>query len=171
MLQGCPSWKWFYPYHYAPFASDFKNITNVRNDFDKGTVPFAPLEQLMGVFPASSGKFLPVSWRELMRKDVSWFPYATKMHFVSTCLSILTPYSMFAPLQDSPIIDFYPTNFRVDLNGKKWAWQGVALLPFVDEQRLLQALSTVYLNLTPYEGLCHARCMMYSIKNVHCLKI
>ena len=60
-MQGCPSWKWFYPYHYAPFASDFKNITRVRNDFDRGTTPFAPLEQLMGVFPASSGKFLPLS--------------------------------------------------------------------------------------------------------------
>ena len=30
--------------------------------------------------------------------------------------------------------------------------QGVALLPFVDEQRLLQALSFVYPNLTAYEG-------------------
>ena len=68
--QGCPSWKWFYPYHYAPFVSDFKNITRVRNDFDRGTTPFAPLEQLMGVFPASSGKFLPLSWRELMMRDV-----------------------------------------------------------------------------------------------------
>ena len=50
-VRGCPSWKWFYPYHYAPFASDFKDITKVRNDFDQGTVPFAPLEQLMGVSP------------------------------------------------------------------------------------------------------------------------
>jgi 5'-3' exoribonuclease 2 len=28
----------------------------------------------------------------------------------------------------------------VDLNGKKQAWQGVALLPFVDEARLKKAL-------------------------------
>lgn len=32
---------------------------------------FKPLEQLMGVFPAASGKFLPPTWRELMSHPVS----------------------------------------------------------------------------------------------------
>ncbi len=68
--QGCPSWKWFYPYHYAPFASDFKQISHIRNDFDRDTQPFRPLEQLMGVFPEASGTFLPPSWREFMAVEV-----------------------------------------------------------------------------------------------------
>lgn len=45
--------------------------------------------------------------------------------------------------ENSSIIDFYPPDFEIDLNGKKFAWQGVALLPFVDEQRLLAALKDV----------------------------
>ncbi len=54
--------------------------------------------------------------------------------------------------QFSPIIDFYPEDFKIDLNGKKFAWQGVALLPFVDEARLHSALESVYKELTIAEG-------------------
>ncbi|CAI5780498.1 5' [Podarcis lilfordi] len=119
--QGCASWKWYYPFHYAPFASDFEGIADMPSDFEKGTKPFRPLEQLMGVFPAASGNFLPPTWRNLMTDP------------------------------ESSIIDFYPEDFAIDLNGKKYAWQGVALLPFVDERRLRAALAEVYPDLTPEE--------------------
>lgn len=36
-----------------------------------------------------------------------------------------------------------PYLLHADLNGKKFAWQGVALLPFVDEKRLLRTLKKV----------------------------
>uniref|UniRef100_A0A8C1JB58 5'-3' exoribonuclease n=1 Tax=Cyprinus carpio TaxID=7962 RepID=A0A8C1JB58_CYPCA len=52
---------------------------------------------------------------------------------------------------ESSIIDFYPDDFAIDLNGKKYAWQGVALLPFVDERRLRAALADVYPDLSPEE--------------------
>lgn len=52
---------------------------------------------------------------------------------------------------ECPIIDFYPEDFKIDLNGKKYAWQGVALLPFVDEVRLKRALESVYPMLTAEE--------------------
>uniref|UniRef100_A0A671SHR8 5'-3' exoribonuclease n=1 Tax=Sinocyclocheilus anshuiensis TaxID=1608454 RepID=A0A671SHR8_9TELE len=119
--QGCASWKWYFPFHYAPFASDFKDIKGMFSDFEKGTKPFKPLEQLMGVFPAASGNFLPQIWRALMTDP------------------------------ESSIIDFYPDDFAIDLNGKKYAWQGVALLPFVDERRLRAALADVYPDLSPEE--------------------
>uniref|UniRef100_A0A8C9TSF2 5'-3' exoribonuclease n=1 Tax=Scleropages formosus TaxID=113540 RepID=A0A8C9TSF2_SCLFO len=118
---GCASWKWYFPFHYAPFASDFKDIKGMFMEFETGTKPFKPLEQLMGVFPAASGNFLPTTWRALMTNP------------------------------DSSIIDFYPEDFAIDLNGKKYAWQGVALLPFVDERRLRAALEEVYPDLTPEE--------------------
>jgi 5'-3' exoribonuclease 2 len=115
--QGCASWEWYFPFHYAPFASDFLNITGISKKFSKGT-PFKPLEQLMGVFPAASKQHVPQPFAQLMD----------------------TP--------DSPIIDFYPEDFQIDLNGKKFAWQGVALLPFVDEKRLFKAVEPYRKELT-----------------------
>ncbi|KAL6261185.1 hypothetical protein P5V15_008709 [Pogonomyrmex californicus] len=119
--QGCASWRWYFPYHYAPFASDFINIGGLSTEFEKDTVPFRPLEQLMGVFPAASSKHVPVPWAKLMTDP------------------------------KSQIIDFYPEDFKIDLNGKKFAWQGVALLPFVDEKRLFKALAPYYDSLTEAE--------------------
>lgn len=54
--------------------------------------------------------------------------------------------------QKSTIIDFYPEDFKIDLNGKKFAWQGVALLPFVEEDRLFKALEPYYELLTDAES-------------------
>ena len=54
--------------------------------------------------------------------------------------------------EDSPIIDFYPTSFDIDMNGKRMAWQGVALLPFIDEKRLLDAVAPEYPKLTEDEN-------------------
>lgn len=119
--QGCPSWQWYYPYHYSPFAADFVDIASLDISFDTGQ-PFLPFEQLMGVLPAASRANLPAPFQWLMTSD------------------------------DSEIIDFYPTDFAIDMNGKKMAWQGVALLPFIDEKRLLAALARRYTELTAEEG-------------------
>jgi len=52
---------------------------------------------------------------------------------------------------ESPIMDFYPTTFEIDMNGKKMTWQGVALLPFIDEHRLLESMHPRYPKLTEAE--------------------
>ena len=112
-FQGCPSWTWYYPHHYAPFAADFVALKDLKIEFSKGT-PSKPYEQLMGVLPAASNHAIPEVFRPLMEEE------------------------------DSEIIDFYPADFPIDLNGKKFAWQGVALLPFIDQKRLLDAMATKY---------------------------
>jgi 5'-3' exoribonuclease 2 len=68
--QGCASWKWYFPYHYAPFASDFVHIAGLSTEFEQDSKPFRPLEQLMGVFPAASCKHVPAPWAHLMSDPV-----------------------------------------------------------------------------------------------------
>ncbi|ANB14155.1 ssRNA exonuclease RAT1 [Sugiyamaella lignohabitans] len=118
--QGCPSWNWYFPYHYAPFAQDLVDLAEIEIKFELGE-PFAPFEQLMSVLPADSSHTLP---------------------------------DIFHPLMSDPkssIIDFYPVDFPIDMNGKKMAWQGVALLPFIDEKRLLTEVQALYPHLTDHE--------------------
>lgn len=62
---GCGSWTWYYPYLYAPLASDLRNIGQVPLVFEKGE-PFTPLLQLLSVLPPQSGNFLPSSYEHLM---------------------------------------------------------------------------------------------------------
>ena len=37
--RGVPSWGWFYPFHYAPMASDLVRLYENRTTFSKGTWP------------------------------------------------------------------------------------------------------------------------------------
>ena len=46
----------------------------------------------------------------------------------------------------SPLHYFYPTDFEIDMNGKKSSWEGFALIPFVDENLLLDCVKKIDLS-------------------------
>ncbi|KJX99637.1 5'-3' exoribonuclease 1 like protein [Zymoseptoria brevis] len=74
--------------------------------------PFRPYQQLMGVLPDRSKTIVPQVYHDLMTNP------------------------------KSPIIDFYPREFELDMNGKKMDWEAVVKIPFIDETRLLSAMAT-----------------------------
>lgn len=109
-FQGVCSWSWYFPYYYAPLASDLARFGfNESFTFTLGD-PFKPFHQLMAVLPARSRHCLPKCLQRLMTD------------------------------QDSPIIDFYPTEFEEDPDGKRFRWQWVVKLPFIDENRLISVV-------------------------------
>lgn len=111
---GCPSWRWFYPYHYAPMASDLVGLTWATNISDFGkSEPFLPFQQLLAVLPPQSAWCLPSALQKLMRD------------------------------KSSPIHQFYPSDFEVDMDGKRNVWEGVVKLPFVEESLLLEAYYSI----------------------------
>lgn len=83
--------------------------------------PFTPVAQLLAVLPPYSAKAVPPCMRSLMLDD------------------------------ESEIIDFYPRDFFVDLKGKRFAWMGEVIVPFIEEERLLNAMSKKVSQLTPSE--------------------
>ncbi|XP_054983109.1 5'-3' exoribonuclease 1 [Sorex araneus] len=128
---GVQSWSWFYPYHYAPFLSDIRNISALQIQFELGK-PFKPFEQLLAVLPAASKSLLPECYQHLMTSE------------------------------DSPIIEYYPPDFKTDLNGKQQEWEAVVLIPFIDEKRLLEAMETCNHSLKKEERKRnqHSECLM-----------
>lgn len=67
---GCVSWSWYYPHHYAPWITDVKGFTDMNLTFELST-PFRPFEQLLSVLPAASKDLLPPLLQTLMINPAS----------------------------------------------------------------------------------------------------
>ncbi|QLL34535.1 hypothetical protein HG536_0G03970 [Torulaspora globosa] len=68
--RGCPSWGWYFHYHYAPRISDLAKGLNQIIKFNKGK-PFTPFQQLMAVLPERSKNLIPTPFRPLMFDEKS----------------------------------------------------------------------------------------------------
>jgi 5'-3' exonuclease len=75
--------------------------------------PFTPLLQLLSVLPPQSAKMLPASYEEVMTNP------------------------------ESPLVDYYPSDFTVDANGKKNAWESIVRIPFIVEEDLISTVGGI----------------------------
>jgi 5'-3' exonuclease/20S proteasome alpha/beta subunit len=115
-FEGCPSWDWYYPYHYGPMLTDVVGIQQYLKEIRFGEKnrgkPLKPFEQLMGCLPPSSANLLPEPYRPLMTDA------------------------------DSPLSKFYPRSFLIDMNGKRFPWEATVLLPFLDANALVEVANS-----------------------------
>ena len=116
---GIASWTWFYPFHYAPMVSDLAKmkVPNVSSQdlwpIDKRGGPLTPLTQLSLLMPRNSARGV-----------------------------IPKPYFDAIFGSNSAVRQYYPEEFVMDLNGKLWNWEAIALMPHVDVETLQKVLDS-----------------------------
>ena len=105
--RGIQSWRWYYPYHYAPMISEFNKIKDFLDyDLDntfKYVEPFSPYESLLFILPKKSRQLIPKCY-----------------------------WGIFEDL-----IELYPNKFDIDFNGKRMPWESIVLIPFLPENVIL----------------------------------
>lgn len=122
-VNGLPSWRDFYAWHYAPLMTDLaltlRDISKEELSYvytfkmDKPSTPFV---QLLSVLPPASSVLLPLPFRKLFKGKLYELGY-------------------------------YPETFEIDLEGKTKEHMGVALLPFVDIDEIENAYTPIFKSL------------------------
>ncbi|ETO00910.1 hypothetical protein RFI_36530, partial [Reticulomyxa filosa] len=115
--RGVPSWGWYYPHHYAPLISDMALMDEQFQCQFSLGEPYLPFEQLLAVLPIASSHVLPAPFQALMTNP------------------------------ESLISNMYPTDFKIDMDYATSPWEGVVLLPYIDERKLKEAVATIDSNL------------------------
>jgi 5'-3' exonuclease len=120
-----PDWRWAYTFRVSPLVSDihfvlskYNNVNELANTLNNKSKPFAPFEQLMMVLPPTKADLLPASYSKLIT------------------------------LSSSPIIEYYPTDFKLDiLAGEKYIYSE-PLLPEIDISKVLKAIKPLHSKLS-----------------------
>jgi len=114
-INGLPAWRWAYEWHHAPLMCDFSRYVKSLDSLTIEKImsfeldgPSLPFEQLLSVLPPTSSSLLPPPYQRLMHKP------------------------------RSPLIEYYPdvNSFDIDYEGKLKEYQGIAILPFVDYNKV-----------------------------------
>jgi 5'-3' exonuclease len=101
---GCPSWKWYFPFQYAPTASTLAVHLQTFESVRYGpTKPSTPFHQLLSVLPPKSADLIPEPLGKLLTDKTS------------------------------PLREFCPEKLVIDIAGKRKVWEGITILPMVNQ--------------------------------------
>jgi 5'-3' exonuclease len=119
-LEECTDWKWQYNYPHSPLISDLANYIN-KTKFNINSIKFTSQDslpmyvQLLSVLPPKFNYLLPKSYR----------------HLTTTF--------------ESPIIDMYPINYKIDKLYKSRLYQCVPLIPNINIERVINSVKDLEL--------------------------
>lgn len=113
-VSGCPHWMWIYPYHHAPLM---KHMSSAVNDTKLKNVDW---EDSTPVLPFRQMMcVIPPLSKEVLHENLR-FVYDHNM-----------------------LKKYYPGSFEIDFEGKKQDWQGVAMLPFINQKDMDEVYENV----------------------------
>lgn len=108
---------WYYPYYHTPLFADISDYLQTGNAAQ--LQGYLPIDQQQAYSPIHQLlAVLPLSSADLVPVEVQ--------HLMS---------------ETSIIIDQYPENFIVELDGKNKDHEGVAIIPFADMDRIIEAVN------------------------------
>jgi len=115
--KGCPNWDWHYRFHQAPLAADLLSILPDLNlnRTFPDSNPTTPIIQLMSVLPPESSHLVPVECAPLMTDPLS------------------------------PLVNIFPTNYKLDYMGNRFMWQCHPILPYPGIKQIEEAVSSITL--------------------------
>jgi len=117
-IEGVSCWKWFYPYLYAPFCSDIAKFGKKIKQTDKVISDNKPFD-----------------------------PFLQLLCVLPPKSSSLLPKPLDNMMSQQGLSIFYPTEFLIDMDGKRNDWEGIVLLPPINFI-LLQKEYKKYISLT-----------------------
>ena len=112
--KGAPHWRWYYPFHYAPMISDLGS--NIVRDFLSSKTVISEFEVDFNC-PAEDRPYTP--FQQLLcimpLKSINLLP------------------DCYEDIARGDLVEYFPEDFPIDLNGKTVAWEALVLIPFADE--------------------------------------
>lgn len=111
--------RWYYKYYHAPLIVDIKNIPKDLKMTKHLRIPDQP--EFSSIHQLLS--VLPISSKNLLPEEAQ---------------TLMEPLSI--------ISDYYPVKFIVELDGKEAEWQGIPILPFIDPDRIIEAVDSIDLS-------------------------
>lgn len=123
-FESCPAWRWQYRYTHAPFLSDlyeYLKRKNIMKSFDvDNSKPINMYTQLVSVIPATYSYILP--------KKLQYLSCSNK----------------------SPIIDMYPSVYKLDMIYKTQLYKCIPIIPYLDLNRVILAVENIQLEKNEY---------------------
>lgn len=130
-----PSYTWYYPFHYSPFATDIADVMERHYKEDKDmfakTTPMMPLQQLFCILPPNSSGLLPECISKKMNEN------------------------------DKDIGNWMKTNFELDSDFKKNDWEYILLIPNIDVYNFIDVFNKNQDQFTEFEKKRNVRGKIY----------